>query len=200
MVHDVLKLIMVVALLAAIIGLVTLFASGYISAFKPGGVVDNSKSPVGGGGTRSSGGGTNKSLMNNATMSAMSAGQRGAEQQEYAQQQQTGPESQQSYAPQPSYVQQPGTYIPQQPEPTVETGYTPTPEPSAIISPGTGNEGSVTPTASPSVQPGMPDMSEYIAGWQAAIDQFYRMLPYIFSRQLGFMPSWPAWPLDIKTM
>ncbi|HEY3422812.1 MAG TPA: hypothetical protein VGK13_06595, partial [Methanocellaceae archaeon] len=102
--------------------------------------------------------------------------------------------------PQPSNVQQPGEYIQPQPVGPGETGGAPTPEPSATISPGNGNEGSVTPTASPAFQPGMPDMSEYIAGWQAAIEQFYRMLPYIFSRQFGFMPSWPAWPQNIKTI
>lgn len=186
-------------MLALIIGLVALLASGYISALRPGGTVDSSKNVTAGGGTSNAIGSSNKSVMYNTTRSAIPAGTYGAEQPEYAQQQQTGPESQQAYMPQPSNAQQPGEYIPQQPDQT-GTINTPTPEPSATISPGTGNEGSVTPTTSPAIQPGMPDMSEYIAGWQAAIEQFYRLMPYIFSRQFGFMPSWPAWTPSIKTI
>ena len=177
-------------MLAVIVGLIALFASNYISALKPGGVVDSSKNATGGGGggTRSVGGGSSKSLAHNATMPAMPA-----EQQEYAQGQ-AAQEPQQISAPQ--RVNQPGRNV-QQP---VETGGTPTAEPTATISPGAGNEDIATPTAEPAIQPRMPDMSEYFAGWQAAIDQFYHMLPYIFSRQFDFMPSWPSWPLNIKTI
>ncbi len=50
MAHDVLKLIVVVAMLALIIGLVALLASGYISALRPGGTVDSSKNATVGSG------------------------------------------------------------------------------------------------------------------------------------------------------
>jgi hypothetical protein len=192
LVHDVLKLIVVIASLAVIVGLVALFASNYISALRPGGVVDSSKNATGGGGgggTRSVGGGLSKSLAHNATMPTMPA-----EQQEYGQEQQTIPEPQQISAPQ-QLNQQGGNK--QQP---VETGGTPTAEPTATVSPGAGNENRATPTAGPAIQPGMPDMSEYFSGWQAALEQFFRMLPYIFSQQFDFMPSWPTWPLNIKTI
>ena len=103
----------------------------------------------------------------------------------------------------PPEMRQPGGYNPQQPEQPGEIGGTPTPEPSArapTILPGTGDQGRFTPTPVPAYQPGMPDMSEYFAGWQAAIEQLYRMLPCIFSGQFNFMPSWPAWPQFIKTI
>lgn len=131
-------------------------------------------------------------------MPAMSAGeeqQQYVQQQQYAQQQQIGPGPQQAYAPQRSNMPQP--------DQTGQTGGAPTPEPSArepTISPDTGNQGSFTPTPVPAYRPDVPDMSEYIAGWQATMEQFYGMLPYIFSEQFGFMPSWPTWPQFIKTM
>ncbi len=103
-------------MLALIIGLVALLASGYISALRPGGTVDSSKNATVGGGTSNAIGSSNKSVTYNTTRSAIPAGTYGAEQPEYAQQQQTGPESQQAYMPQPSNAQQPGEYIPQQPD------------------------------------------------------------------------------------
>lgn len=193
--HDVLKLITVVAVLALVIGLVALFASGYISAFKPGGVASSGQNFSGGasGGSRSGGTVSVKAVQQNATMPSTPAGAYpyGEVPPGYAEPQQAAYEQPQVNIRQPAGQLQPPEYV-QEPQP---------PYPEGNVSPVTEMpeqpQREIAPTSTPVAGPETPDMSQLAEEWRTIFDQLFQILSLIFSRQYeqyGCMPQWPALP------
>jgi hypothetical protein len=197
--HDVLKLITVAAVLALVIGLVALFASGYISAFKPGGVASSGQNISGGasggvsGGARSGGTVSVKAVQQNATMPSTPAGAYpyGEAPPGYVEPQQAAYEQPQVNMQQPAGQLQAPEYV-QEPQP---------PYPEGNVSPVSEIPGQpqreVVPSSTPVAHPETPDTSQLAEEWRTIFDELFQILSLIFSRQYeqyGCIPQWPAWP------
>lgn len=203
MAKDIIKLIVAIATLFIIGALLALFASGYISAFKPGGTKDTAGNPVHDGSSGLAGGNSSSSYYSppSPTPSKMPVLPAGPGQGYQPQNVPMTPALPTPMAPEePVYM--PPQFMPSQQQPSAKPVSPDKQQGESWFDPGGIREKPVDKApqmpSTPITQPLVPGISRQYTpnetGWMQIVQQLYSILPYIFSRSYPVMPWWtPGW-------